>query len=111
MSFKTVVLVVDPSQLQSWQVQDWKRKNVIVIETAGPSQAVRAMHAVQFDVVLVAATRAQHHDYLALFSTMRLVAPSTRLVCIAPERLSAWRDDDRRQTDQPSFTYRSSLRQ
>lgn len=89
MSFKTVVLVVDPSQLQSWQVQDWKWKNVIVFEAAGPSQAVRAMHAVQFDVVVVAASRAQQNDYLALFSTMRLVAPSTRLVSIAPERLRA----------------------
>jgi hypothetical protein len=47
------------------------------------------MHAVQFDVVVVAASRAQQNDYLALFSTMRLVAPSTRLVSIAPERLRA----------------------
>lgn len=51
------------------------------IPVATPSSAAYALHALQFDVVVVAVDKVEALDYAALFSTMRLVAPNARLVC------------------------------
>jgi len=80
MSFTTVVLVVESLESEFQRVPKWVGENCILFKVASPLQAIRAMHAVQFHMVIVAAKSVEDDDYLALFSTMRLVTPTALLM-------------------------------
>lgn len=56
------------------------------IPVASASGAVYALHTLQFDYVIVPEDKANEWEYAALLSTMRLMAPNTRLVCAPPGR-------------------------
>jgi len=52
----------------------------IKIET--PGSAVMAVQAILFDAIVVPTEHAEDAAYMALLSTMRLVAPTSRLVLV-----------------------------
>lgn len=80
-----VVLVVEPEAADADQVLQRLGRESIAVCVTSPLQAVYALHAVQFNSVIVAVDRLDAHDYATLFSTLRMSAPTTAVIC-APSR-------------------------
>lgn len=77
------VLVVEPNALVAATIAKSFAPENIVLETHDPYMAARAIHAIQFDVVIVSKEREYFPGYPALFSTMRAIAPGTRLLSMS----------------------------
>lgn len=78
------VLMVDPASYDAGEVLDRLGRNCLPISVAGPVQAVYALHALEFNTVLVPIERLDEHAYASLFATMRRMAPATLLIGVPP---------------------------
>lgn len=77
------VLVVEPNAFIAETLAKSFAAENIVLEAHGPYMAVRAIHAIQFDIVIVSKEREHDPGYPALFSTMRVIAPGTRILSMS----------------------------
>lgn len=79
-----VVLIVEPHLCDPRKLREVCGAGSIPVQVASPLLATYALHAVQFDVVVVPREQVDERAYAALFSTMRLVAPASILVSAPP---------------------------
>lgn len=74
--------LIDPEVLARRFGAHWK---LLQVET--PRKALAAIQAALFDMVAISVVQAEDIAYEPIFSTLRLVAPCTRLTILAGERL------------------------
>ena len=80
MSSRKVVLVIEPHRIELQELRIHVGQESIPVEISSAARAVRAIHALHFDAVIVPVERVEEMEYTALFSTMSLVAPHTRII-------------------------------
>ena len=78
-----VALVVDPLLTSPDSMRELSHESWTFVLVETPAKAIAAIHAVVFDAVAVSSAAVDQREYEPLFSAMRLVAPTTRLVVVA----------------------------
>ena len=74
------VLVVESHRFDFEALRD--RLRCRYVRVADPLAAVHALHAAQFQMVVVPGGSEEEPGYRALFSSMRLIAPASTLLCM-----------------------------
>ena len=80
MSPRKIVLVIEPHRFEQQELKSRAGYESIRLEISSAARAVRALHALHFDAVIVPVERVEEMEYTALFSTMSLVAPHTKII-------------------------------
>lgn len=75
-----VILLVEPDQAEREVLIDECREVGLVVTINDPHEACTVLHSLKFDLAIVGRERLAEPSFGVLFSTLRLIAPHTKLL-------------------------------